>query len=317
MNVQRHFFIGILAAAAMAPAFGQEVVPAGGRIGGDTQNVAATPDFSGIWAHPYFPGFEPPASGPGPIVNRSRLRGGPRDGIGNANQFVGDYANPILKPQAAEVVRKHGEISLAGETYPTPSNQCWPSGVPYIFFQHGMQMLQLPGKIVFLYLRNHEFREVRLNQPHPAHVTPSWYGDSVGHYEGDTLVIDTVGIKAGPFAMVDMYGTPFSPALHVVERYRLIDYADARGAIQRNSKENIRFGPGVQSLEFDPGYRGKHLQLQFTVDDEGVFTMPWTATTTYSVPLGLWEEHVCAENRLGYFSSGREAAVPTADTPDF
>jgi len=62
-------------------------------------------------------------------------------------------------------------------------------------------------------------------------VTPSWYGDSVGHYEGDTLVIDTVGVKIGPFAMVDMYGTPHSPALHVVERYRLIDYAEAKEAM--------------------------------------------------------------------------------------
>jgi hypothetical protein len=248
------------------------------------------------------------------VVNKSRRP----DGVGNANQFVGDYTNPILKPQAAEVVRKHGEISLAGGTYPTPSNQCWPSGVPYIFFQHGMQMLQLPGKVIFLYLRNHEFRQVRLNQSHPAHVTPSWYGDSVGRYEGDTLVVDTIAIKADrPFAMVDMYGTPFSPALHVVERYRLLDYADAKGAIERNSKENIRFRPGIQSLEFDPEYRGKHLQLHFTVDDKGVFTMPWTATITYSVPLGLWEEHVCAESRLGYFSNGREAAVPTANKPDF
>jgi hypothetical protein len=180
-----------------------------------------------------------------------------------------------------------------------------------------MQMLQLPDKIIFLYLRNHEFREVRMNRSHPAQVTPSWYGDSVGHYEGDTLVIDTVGVKRGPFAMVDMYGTPFSPALHVVERYRLIDYADAREAIERNSRENIRFGPGVQSLEFDPAYRGKHLQLAFTVDDEGVFTMPWSATITYALPLGFWEEHVCAENPRGYFATGPEAAVPTAKTPDF
>jgi hypothetical protein len=318
MNVLRLFIpFGMLAAATASPALGQEVVPTIGRAGGGTQNAAAIPDFSGIWTHPYFPGFEPPASGAGPIVNKSRLRGGPRDGVGNANQFVGDYANPILRPQAAEVVRKYGEISLAGGTYPTPSNQCWPSGVPYIFFQHGMQMLQLPEKIVFLYLRNHESREVRLNQPHPAHVTPSWYGDSIGHYEGDTLVVDTIGVKTGPFAMVDMYGTPFSPALHIVERYRLLDYADAKGAIDRNSKENIRFGPGVQSLEFDPAYRGKHLQLAFTVDDVGVFTMPWTATITYSVPLGAWEEHVCAESRLGHFSTGAQAAVPTADTPDF
>jgi hypothetical protein len=63
-----------------------------------------------------------------------------------------------------------------------------------------------------------------MNQPHPAQPTPSWYGDSVGHYEGDTLVIDTVGtIAKRPFAMVDLYGTPYTPALHVVERYRLLD----------------------------------------------------------------------------------------------
>src|SRR5258708_20702670 len=129
------------------------------------------------------------------MVNKSRR---PGDGGGNANQFVGDYANPILKPQAAEVVKKQGEISLRGETYPTPSNQCWPSGVPYIFFQHGLQMLQTADKVVFLYLRNHEFREVPLNAPHPAHVTPSWNGDSVGHYEGATRVVDAAACKAGP-----------------------------------------------------------------------------------------------------------------------
>ena len=315
MSVQRRDFISLvtLAAAAATPAWGQAVPSAVPPVSNVAQRATSIPDFSGVWAHPYFPGFEPPASGPGPVVNKSRRP----DGVGNANQFVGDYTNPILKPQAAEAVRKHGEISLAGGTYPTPSNQCWPSGVPYIFFQHGMQMLQLPGKVVFHYLRNHEFRQVRLSQSHPTHVTPSWYGDSVGHYEGDTLVVDTVGVKMGPFAMVDMYGTPFSPALHVVERYRLLDYADAKGAIERNSKENIRFRPGIQSLEFDPEYRGKHLQLQFTVEDEGVFTTPWTATITYSIPMGPWDEHVCAENRLGYFSNGREAAVPTANNPDF
>jgi hypothetical protein len=48
-----------------------------------------------------------------------------------------------------------------------------------------------------------------MNQPHPEHVVPSWYGDSIGHYEGDTLVVDTIGIRADrPFAMVDMFGTP-------------------------------------------------------------------------------------------------------------
>src|SRR5262249_31280601 len=79
----------------------------------------------------------------------------------------------------------------------------------------------------------------------------------------------------------------------------------------------IRFGPGIQSLEFDPNYRGKHLQLHFTVEDEGVFTTPWTATITYSIPMGPWDEHVCAENRRGDFSNGSDAAGPTAHKPDF
>jgi hypothetical protein len=135
-----------------------------------------------------FPNVNPSSviSGPGPVVSKLRVP---------FTRYVGDYTNPILKPQAAEVVKKHSEIELSGLAHPIPSTHCWPSGVPYIFFQLGMQMLQQPDKITFLYLRDHEFRHVRLNQPHPGHVTPSWYGDSVGYYEGATLVIDTVGVK--------------------------------------------------------------------------------------------------------------------------
>ena len=114
-------------AAATSGAVGQKALSGATRVDAKAAAAAHVPDFSGIWAHPYFPGFEPPASGPGPITNRSRRA---RDGVGNANQFVGDYTNPILKPYAAEAVRRHGEISLRGATYPTPSNQCWPSGVP-------------------------------------------------------------------------------------------------------------------------------------------------------------------------------------------
>jgi hypothetical protein len=314
MKVQRRNFplLGTLAAvtAAAMPALGQTVPPAVPPAGSATHSVASIPDLSGIWVHPYFPGIEPPATGPGPVLNRLRRP----DGVSNTRQFVGDYTNPILKPQAAEVVKRHGEISLAGGAYPTPSNQCWPSGVPYIFFQIGVQLLQQPDKITILYLRDHEVRQVRLNQPHPALVTPSWYGNSVGHYEGDTLVIDTVGVRTDrPFAMLDMYGTPYSPAMHVIERYRLIDYEDTKAAIVRTNKENIK----ISEMDFDRSYRGKHLQLQFTVEDEGVFTMPWSAMITYARPSHEWEEHVCAENTVGFYSTGREAVVPTANKPDF
>src|SRR5262249_17898886 len=163
---------------------------------------------------------------------------------------VGDYTNPILQPHAAEIVKKHGEISLTGVVYPTPSAKCWPGGVPFVFWDFLVQITQEPTKVTMIYRHGNEVRHVRMNEPHPAEVTPSGYGDAVGHYDGDALVIDTVGIKIGPHAMLDMFGTPHSEKLHVVERYRLVDYDEAKDALDRNAKENWRVGAGG----FDPSY---------------------------------------------------------------
>ena len=142
-------------------------------------------------------------------------------------------------------------------------------------------------------------------------------GDSVGHYEGDTLVIDTVGIKIGPFTMADNFGTPQSSAMHVIERYRLVDYADAREGQIRGLQENFFVGGGGDAgVPLDPNYRGKGLQLQFTVEDEGVFTTPWSATVTYRRGLGAIPENVCAENLRGTYVA-KDSAIPRADKPDF
>jgi hypothetical protein len=311
MKLQRRdFLLLVTLASAAAPAWSQAVAPTVAPAG-NAQNASSIPDFFGVWHRWLRPGFGPPESGPGPVTNRSRV-----SGVSNYNQLVGDYTNPILNRQAAEVVKQHGDLSLSGVGYPTPSNQCWPEGVPYIFWQYGMQLLQQPGKVTILYLHDHQFRQVRLNQPHPAHVTPSWYGDSVGHYEGNTLVIDTVGMKIGRFSMVDMYGTPYSTAMHVVERYQLLDYEAARDALERDAKLNQRYPPYINPIDFDPNYKGRFLQLQFTVDDQGVFTSPWSGVITYGRPLGQWAENVCAENRHEYYA-GRDTAIPTADKSDF
>jgi hypothetical protein len=200
-------------------------------------------------------------------------------------------------------------------TYPTPSNQCWPEGVPYVFWNIGIQLFQKPDEITILYAYNNEVRHVRLNQTHPVQETPSWYGDSVGHYEGDTLVIDTIGVKVGPFSMTDMYGTPYSPAMHVVERYRLIDYDAAKAAQDRAAKQNFRLPVTDWGWLPDADYRGKGLQLQFTVEDAGAFATPWSATVTYTRPRGDWPEYICAESKD--ISPGHAAAIPTADRPDF
>jgi len=302
MNVQRDFLLlMILSVTGAAPAV--------------AQSAASVPDFSGLWSHRSLNALELPLSGPGPVRNLSREPAGPQVGVGRRFQLVGDYTNPILKPWAAEVVKKFGEISLAGEGYPSPRNQCWPEQVPSVFANQGMQVIQQPDKVTILYPFDHQFRQVRLNQPHPENVSPSWYGDSVGHYEGDTLVVDTVGIKVAQYSMIDWYGTPYTEALHLVERYRLIDYEATIEAIARDAKENFQWDYPENGYVVDFDYKGKGLQIQVTVEDEGAFTTPWSATITLRRSRDEWLELVCADNIQWY--PGRYSAVPMADKPDF
>ena len=239
-----------LAAAVVTPAFGQAVAPTVGPAGSGEESPAPIPDFWGLWVHG-LPGFEPLPSGPTALVNRARRP----NGTGDILKLVGDYSNPILKPEAAEVVKRHAELGLKGIGDPNPRNQCWPAGVPFVFTNGPTQLLQQPDRVTILYGYDHQVRRVRLNQPHPAQVTPSWYGDSVGYYEGDTLVIDTVGIKVGRYSMVDWYGTPHTEALHVVERYRMLDSEAAKEGFARDAKQHN------PALAMDPDYRGKYLQL--------------------------------------------------------
>src|SRR5262245_642124 len=191
--LRREFLLAaMLATTAATSTLGQAPTP-----GADTrapQSTASIPDFSGLWTHAAL-GFESPISGPGPVRNLGRTP----SGASNFNQLVGDPTNPILQPWAAEIVKKFGEISLAGKAFPDPDNQCLLNHVPYIFWNFEIQILQQPDKVTILYPHDQDHRQIRLNQPHPAKVTPSIHGDSVGHYEGDTLVIDTVGIKVGRY----------------------------------------------------------------------------------------------------------------------
>src|SRR6266699_1976639 len=326
MSMQRDFLLFVAVATAVAmPAMGQ-TPSAAGPAGSETQSAASIPNFSRVWTHPAFPWFEPPASGPGPITNLSRWAGqgpaGPggslalppsKVGISNYDQLVGDYNSPILQPWAAAVVKRFGEMSLAGITFPNPSNQCWPFPMPFIYKQQTMQMIQQPDRILMLYSGNSEVRRVRLYEPHPSPLTPSWYGDSVGHYEGDTLVIDTVGVKTDrKYAMIDLFGTPYTDKLHVLERYRLRDYDDVKDALDRNNKENWLFQGDVWSRRRSE----KFLQLHVAIDDAGVFTTPWTATLTYAPGPDRVSEGVCADNRYEYYNN-KESDVPKAEKPDF
>src|SRR5207237_9947238 len=165
----RHVVLRVVSAADVAPAPGQQVAPAARPANIGTQSAASSPDFSGIWRHGNLPWFIPPASGPGPVTNLSREKG---TGVSDYSSLVGDYANPILQPWAADVVKKKGELSLAGVTFASPGNTCWPEPVPFLFKHIAMSMLQLPDRLVMLSNEDHEVRFVRMNTSQPPKVKP-------------------------------------------------------------------------------------------------------------------------------------------------
>ena len=270
------------------------------------------PDFSGRWGRNAF-NFEPLPNGPQPLTNLKRRA----DGTGDPLQLVGDYMNPILKPEAAQVVKAKGEISKQGLDYPDPSNHCAPYPPPFTFaMQLAVSILQQKDRITLSYFQDDQVRHVRLNSSHPAHVTPSWMGDSIAHYEGDTLVIDTVGIKTGPVNYIDRWGTPHTDALHVIERYRLIDGASAKAAMAKWEHEDGNVGAGGGGVIVDKNGTGKGLQLTATVEDPGVFTTPWSFNITYLPAAEDWREQICAENFHEYYAN-RMTDIPTAAQADF
>jgi len=299
-RTQRFLLLASLLAAATTPAFGQGAVP-----------PTSAPDFSGQWGRYFSFAFEPPASGPGPVRN---IAGLPRADVGLR---IGDYNSPILKPKAAAVVKKRGEMELTGASFPDPRNQCRPEPPPFILgLEFEIQILQREDKIDILYVYGQQVRRIRMNASHPTTPAPSWYGDSVGHFEGDTLVVDTVGFKVGPLSMVDIYGTPHSEALHLVERYHLVDRQSAVQSLKQLESENRLVVGGTVAGITDPKDKSPALQVQFTVEDDNVFTMPWSAAVTYLRDTAPWLEVPCGENNG--FSFGLDpAGFPHADKPDF
>ena len=272
------------------------------------------PDFTGPWGRNMF-NYEPPDSGPGPIVNLRRLGADAGRSVvdGDPVPLVGDYMNPILKPEAAAAVKRNGALSESGHDIPDPSNQCGAYAPPFLFAMSlGMRILRAKDHITILYNQDHQVRHVRLNARHPRKLTPTAMGDSVAHYEGGTLVIDTVGVKLEPYTVVDRFGTPQSDTMHILERYRLIDAKEGQAALDRQAAVVGTTGPLVPDRKYD-----KALRLELTIEDSKVFTAPWRANVTYRrMPLGD-NEGVCAENNVDFPQYADAKYLPTATAPDF
>jgi hypothetical protein len=237
--------------------------------------------------------FLPPLSGPGPVVADAAHRPKP----GQPAFRVADLSNPILQPWAKEALRQANDRALSGKPAYTPKERCWPIGVPgfLLYPVFPVYFVQTPKEVVMVWAEDHQVRHVYLNQPHSAHPAASWFGESVGRYEGDTLVVDTIGLNTKTF--IDNYRTPHTDKLHVVERFRMID-------------------------------GGKTMEVMLHVEDEGAFTSPWDAIQRYRrigaggdakdprVPRNGLEEMACAENNGDILNEGLEP-IPEADTPDF
>jgi hypothetical protein len=233
--------------------------------------------------------FIPPPSGPGPVMSDPahpyisfyKFPANPRPTF-----RVADLSNPILQPWTRERLRNANERSLSGQVIAIPKERCWPVGVPAFLLLPAtpVYFLQTPKEVVLIWMQDHWVRHVYLDVPHSAKVTPSWFGESVGHYEGDTLVVDTTGLSDKTY--VDNYLTPHTDQLHVVERFRMIN-------------------------------DGKTLEVNVVVEDPGTFTTPWNATQRYRrTANGPMIEIACPENNDDHFHHGL-AAIPQADKPDF
>jgi hypothetical protein len=254
--------------------------------------------------------FDAMASGPKPLKNTNR----DEKGVADDHALIGDYRNPILTPYASAIVKRMGERALAGG-FPNSRDQCRPIAPPFTFaIQFDFFILKKKdGDLTFVYHDNNEFRSVRMNGAHPAKIVPSPTGDSVGHWEGDTLVIDTVGVRVDEFTSIDRFGTPQSEAMHIVERYRPIDGARARADVARYETSEGTIGGRVDG--YDRAAK-QGLRLEVTMEDPKVFTAPLTGVVTY-LPLRTgWREYICADNPVEHYKD-EWIGLPVASRPDF
>ena len=273
--------------ASLACVFAADL-PVHGADSKSIPNFATSPITAWVPSRAAGDNFLPPPSGPGPVVDDPAHPYAPNQGTaGQAAFHVGDLSNPILKPWAKDQMKKSNDEVLAGKIPFTARERCWPGGVPdFDIYERDRPVfwIQSPKEIVMVNEHDAQLRHIYLNVPHSANVKPSWYGDSIGHFEGDTLVVDTVGLNNKTF--VDNYRTPHTTQLHVIERFRLID-------------------------------DGKILHVDIRVDDPGAFNMPWSAVQEWKRrETNSITELICAENSAGYFNYD-VTPVPTATKADF
>jgi hypothetical protein len=238
------------------------------------------------WLHPPGGAFPAVEGSPMPVGQDPAHPYVGNGGGGQPTFRIGDVSNPNLLPWAKEAMEKDNAEVLGGKIAFTARSSCLPAGTP-VFTLFGGQpifFIQTADKVLILYEGDHQVRHVYLNVPHSQNPKPSWYGESVGHYEDGVLVVDTIAQNTK--TVVDAFRTPHTEKMHVVERYRLTD-------------------------------GGKGLEVGITVDDPDTFHQPWQTYQRYRRGAQTMEEEACAENQRKEFWPGHDIHYPIDNTPDF
>ncbi len=184
--------------------------------------------------------------------------------------------------QARYDAAKPGYGPKAGAEENDPILLCTPSGVPRImFYPQPINIVQTPDRTFIFFEREHEYREIWTDgRGHPPDPDPTWMGHSIGRWEGDTFIVDSVGFNDR--AWLDFFGHPRSEQMHLIERFRRLD-------------ENT-------------------LSWQFTVIDPKAYTKPWESDTKYYTALrgkaAFMEELPCVwEDENAFTKNVREPAI--------
>jgi hypothetical protein len=211
------------------------------------------------------------------------------DGPGQVTLRFGNTQDPVLKPWAAAQMLASNEEALSGKrAVPfTAQGRCYPGGVPgqLLYPAEPFYFIQTPKQVWMIWQRDHMVRRIYLTDKHSADVKPSWFGESIGHYEnGDTLVVDTIGLSTKN-SFIDNFRTPHTTKEHVVERFKVP--AD-----------------------------GKTLEALVRVDDPDTFNEPLHLRQAWRKVNNPMLETACAENNEDFFHQNL-FPIPEADKPDF
>jgi len=231
--------------------------------------------------------FLPPSNGPGPVMSPPDHPYIPNGAGKQQTNRLADLTNPILKPWVVAQMQKTNDEVNDGKIPFIARERCWPTGVPgWLVFAHaaGMWVVQTEKEILLIQELDRQVRHIYMNVPHTQHPKPSWYGESVGHFEGDELVVDTIGMNDKSF--VDNYRTPHTDQIHVVEHFKIVD-------------------------------DGKALQVTATVEDPGAYNMAWSAVQRWKRgPERQILEQICAENSAEFYNYS-VVPMPQAAKADF